>query len=126
MMLLRYKRWLATGMAAAIFGTGLLVPPLAQAGETGRRNTAYGLGALTLYLFSRGGDKFPAFLSGLGTAYAIKRYDDAVKARHKRQRYLRSRYSRNRYNRYSRQYRHRHRAGYPVCLRTHSVRYARK
>ena len=59
--------------------------------ETGRRNTALGLGALTGYLFTRGGNKTPAFVAAGATAYAYKRYDDAVRARHRRERLARLR-----------------------------------
>jgi hypothetical protein len=58
------------------------------------------LGALTGYLFTRGGSKVPAFI-GLGaTAYAYKRWDDSIKARHRRERLARHR-------RYHRSHRHR-------------------
>ena len=49
-----------------MFFAGTLATPIAaNASEEGRRNTALGLGALTGYLFTRGGSKVPAFV-GLG------------------------------------------------------------
>jgi len=62
----------------------------ASASEEGRRNTTLALGALTGYLFTRGGNKLPAFLGLAGTAYAYKRYDDAVRARHAQETRLRA------------------------------------
>ncbi len=76
-----------TGALAAMMMAGVLLVPLQQAqaqSEDGRRNTTLGLGALTGYLFTRRGSKVPAFISAGATAYAYKRYDDAVKARRKR------------------------------------------
>jgi hypothetical protein len=95
----RQIRWIASGLAAMVFGTGLVLPIKARASEEGRRNTTIGLGALSVYLFARKGDKLPAFASAAGTVYAYKRYDDAIKARHKRQSYARQqrqRYARQR------------------------------
>src|SRR5947209_1688343 len=78
-------RFFAGAMAALAIGGTALTPIAASASEEGRRNTTLGLGALTGYLFTRGGSKIPAFV-GLGaTAYAYKRYQDSVNARHKRQ-----------------------------------------
>jgi hypothetical protein len=83
----RRTRFAAVGIAALFF-TGTLATPLAaKASEEGRRNTALGLGAVTAYLFTRGGSKVPAFV-GLGaTAYAYKRYQDRFNDRKKRERY---------------------------------------
>src|SRR5438105_13330053 len=82
-------RFVAGAMAAIVMGGALLIPVGAGASEEGRRNTALGLGALTAYLFTRGGNKVPAFI-GLGaTAYAYKQYDDQIRARHKRERLAR-------------------------------------
>ena len=60
-----------------------------------------GLAALTGYLFTRGGNKVPAFISLGATAYAYKRYNDSLKARHRRERLARQRRHRahSRYNR---------------------------
>lgn len=98
----RRTRWI-TGALAALFISGVALTPMAaRASEEGRRNTTLGLGALTGYLFTRRGSKVPAFI-GLGaTAYAYKRYQDKINARHRRERYAR----------YRRYYRHGYRAGY--------------
>ena len=77
-------------MAALFIGGAALAPVAASASEEGRRNTTLALGALTGYLFTRGGNKIPAFIGAAGTAYAYKRYDDAIKARHKREQRLRA------------------------------------
>ena len=76
------------GALAGLFFVGTLAAPIAaRASEEGRRNTALGLGAVTAYLFTRGGTKVPAFV-GLGaTAYAYKRYQDKINERKKRERY---------------------------------------
>src|SRR5207302_3693538 len=88
------------GAMAALFISGLaLTPVAASASEEGRKNTALGLGALTGYLFTRGGSKVPAFLGLAGTAYAYKRYQDSINARHKRERYARAHYHRTRRHR---------------------------
>ena len=81
-----------SGTLAALVMAGALVTPVAvNASEEGRRNTTLALGALTGYLFTRGGNKVPAFIGLAGTAYAYKRYDDSIRARHRRERYARSR-----------------------------------
>jgi len=86
------NRFFAGAMAALFMGGALVTPLQARASEEGRRNTALGLGALTGYLFTRGGSKVPAFI-GLGaTAYAYKRYQDQVSSRHKREKRARDRH----------------------------------
>jgi hypothetical protein len=89
---------LFAGAIAFVFMAGVASAPIAaSASEEGRRNTTLGLGALTGYLFTRGGNKVPAFVGAAATAYAYKRYDDSIKARHKRERAARARrYSRTR------------------------------
>src|SRR5687767_12716902 len=83
----RKTRYFAGALAALFFAGTLAIPTAARASEEGRRNTALGLGAVTAYLFTRGGSKVPAFV-GLGaTAYAYKRYQDKYNARKKRERY---------------------------------------
>ncbi len=77
------NRIFAAAMAAIFIGGATLAPVAARASEEGRRNTALGLGALTAYLFTRGGSKVPAFLGLAGTAYAYKRYQDSINARHR-------------------------------------------
>ncbi len=81
------KTRLFTGALAALVLAGAVLTPLsAAASEEGRRNTALGLGAATAYLFTRRGNKVPAFV-GLGaTAYAYKRYQDRIDQRHHRER----------------------------------------
>jgi hypothetical protein len=81
---------------AAIFIAGLAAAPdAAGASEEGRRNTTLALGALTGYLFTRGGNKVPAFLSLGATAYAYSRYNDSISSRHRRERRAKARYYRN-------------------------------
>jgi hypothetical protein len=81
---------MGAALAALTIGGVFCAPVAAQASEEGRRNTTLGLGALTGYLFTRGGSKVPAFIGLAGTAYAYKRYDDAIRARHARERRLRA------------------------------------
>lgn len=83
----RKHRW--NLLLLTIMIPALLVPGVraARASEAGRRNTAIGLGALSAYLFTRGGNKVPAFLAAGATAYAYKRYQDAINARHRREAY---------------------------------------
>ena len=87
-------RFFAGALAALTLGGVVLTPVAASASEEGRRNTTLALGALTGYLFTRGGNKLPAFAGAAATAYAYKRYDDAIKARHKREKIA---YGRHRY-----------------------------
>jgi hypothetical protein len=93
-----------TGLSVLV---GIVSPTAATASEEGRRNTALALGAVTGYLFTRGGNKVPAFAGLAATAYAYKKYDDSVRARHERERYYGryddyyGRYDRNRYADYS-------------------------
>lgn len=77
-------------MAALFMGGAIAAPISAQASEEGRRNTTLALGALTGYLFTRGGSKVPAFIGLAGTAYAYKRYNDSIQARHAREKRLRA------------------------------------
>ena len=79
-------------MAALTIAGTVLTPVTAHAqGEAGRRNTTIGLGALTGYLFTRGGNKTGAFIAAGATAIAYKRYEDSINARHKRERIARIR-----------------------------------
>jgi hypothetical protein len=76
---------IAAFAAATSLGIGLVaMPPSAKASEEGRRNTAYALGAATLYLGIKK-KTIPAIVAGAGTAYAIKRLDDAIDDRHERE-----------------------------------------
>ena len=84
-------KFFAGALAAFFFAGTMAMPVAARASEEGRRNTALGLGAVTAYLFTRGGTKVPAFV-GLGaTAYAYKRYQDSYNERKKRERYATAR-----------------------------------
>jgi len=94
------NRFFAGAMATLFIAGTALTPIAANASEDGRRNTALGLGALTGYLFTRGGSKVPAFIGLAGTAYAYKRYQDSINARHKRERY--ARYYRSHHRRHHR------------------------
>jgi hypothetical protein len=81
---------LSTKIAAFAAATAIVVgmvamPPSATASEEGRRNTAYALGAATLYLGIKK-KTIPAIIAGAGTVYAAKRLDDAIESRHARQR----------------------------------------
>ncbi|MEO7454207.1 MAG: hypothetical protein ABIV13_05525 [Fimbriimonadales bacterium] len=77
---------IAAFAAAGALGLGLVaMPPSAKASEEGRRNTAYSLGAATLYLGLKK-KTVPAIIAGAGTAFAIKRLDDAIDDRHDRER----------------------------------------
>ena len=88
----RIKQSIYSFITANILLGILLTPICASAqGEEGRRNTTIGLGALSGYLFTRGGNKTGAFAAAAATGVAYKRYDDSVKARHKRERLARAR-----------------------------------
>jgi uncharacterized membrane protein YebE (DUF533 family) len=88
----KHTRFFAAAMAFLMIASMAILPMPARASEEGKRNTAIGLGALTGVLFTMRGNKIPAFAGLAATAYAYKRYDDAVKARHRRER--RARYYR--------------------------------
>ena len=85
------------GMIAALTIAGTVATPLAASaqGEQGRKNTTMGLGALTGYLFTRGGNKTGAFIGAAATGVAYKRYQDSVNARHKRERLAKAKHKRN-------------------------------
>ncbi len=86
----RMNRTVSGLIALIVVGSTLLAPVSALAqGETGRRNTTIGLGALSGYLFTKGGNKTGAFVATGATAVAYRRYNDSVKARHKRERIAR-------------------------------------
>lgn len=81
---------IAAFAAAGALGLGLVaMPPTATASEEGRRNTAYALGAATLYLGIKK-KTVPAIVAGVGTAVAVKRLDDRIKSRQARERANRS------------------------------------
>jgi hypothetical protein len=80
-----HRRGLPTILAVAIAGGVVLTPLAAKASEEGKRNTTLALGAATAYLFTKKGDKTPAFIGAAATAYAYKKYDDSIKDRHRRE-----------------------------------------
>ncbi len=86
----RNSRYFGAAIAALFIGGATLAPIAAQASEEGRRNTTLGLGALTGYLFTRGGSKIPAFIGAAGTAYSYKKYNDSISARHAKEKRLRA------------------------------------
>jgi hypothetical protein len=74
------NRWVMLG-AIGVMSLGTMVGPLtseAQA-QKGRRNTAIGAGAATVYGALRG-NRTMTVVGGLGTAYAYKRYRDAKRS----------------------------------------------
>ena len=85
----RLQRWLAATMSVVFAAAALMVGAPARANEEGRRNTTIGLGALSGLLFTLGGSKIPAFAALGATAYAYRRYEDSIHARHRRERYAR-------------------------------------
>ena len=82
---LRIRGWFGAGMTAVTLAGALAAPVGASASEDGKKNTALGLGALSAYLFTRKGNKVPAFVAAAGAAYAYKKYDDSIKDRHRRE-----------------------------------------
>lgn len=83
------RRWIATGLLAAILATAL--PSLALAGSSGRRNTALGLSGLAAYELLNGHTTVGA-LSAAGAAYSWLQYSKARKSEKRRAEYARSRY----------------------------------
>jgi hypothetical protein len=79
------KRGLPAILAVTIAGGVVMTPVVAKASEEGRKNTTLALGAATAYLFTKKGDKTPAFIGAAATAYAYKKYDDSIKDRHRRE-----------------------------------------
>jgi hypothetical protein len=77
------RRWIATGLLAAVLGTTL--PTMALASVSGRRNTALGLAGAALYTWLNGGTNHAgrrntALLLTGGAIYAYTRYAQARKA----------------------------------------------
>ena len=95
-------KWTAACMGLS-FMAGILTPTTASASEEGRRNTALALGAVTGYLFTRGGSKVPAFAGLAATAYAAKKYNDSVQDRRRSEQYYGryNDYNGGRYDRYA-------------------------
>ncbi|MCA1596789.1 MAG: hypothetical protein LC772_10260 [Chloroflexi bacterium] len=77
---------------ASFLGVGLLVPFNARASEAGRRNTTWGLGAVTAVLAAKH-QWVPAAVTGIGTAVAYHNYQAAVNARHRHEQRLAMRHS---------------------------------
>jgi hypothetical protein len=95
------RRWIATGLLAAVVGTTL--PSMALAGSEGRRNSALGLTGLAVYELFRG-HSGTGILAGAGAAYAWSRYSDARKHERRERRvteYYRDRYYNSRPRYYS-------------------------
>ncbi len=76
----RQISWI-TVLAASV---SLLLPITASASVNGRRNTAIGLGAVTIYELATG-HTTTGVITGAGTYYAYKRYKDAHGRKHHRQ-----------------------------------------
>ena len=73
----RMQSWAA--LPALFAAVGLMIPaPFAAASESGRKNTAIGLGAAAVHQLLTGKTR-NALLLGGGAAYAYKRYQDARK-----------------------------------------------
>lgn len=72
------KKLTAFLLAASMGFSSVFAATPAQAGATGRRNTALGLGAASIYAYSKGKKK-AAVVGALGTAYAYKRYSNSKK-----------------------------------------------
>jgi hypothetical protein len=70
----------------------MIAPIAAQAGSTGRRNTALAATGTAVYLLVKG-KTTQGLLAGAGAAYGWKRYNDSRKAEN-RKRYYRSGYGR--------------------------------
>ena len=85
-------RLLSISMALALFAS-MLSAGTAFAGSKGRRNTAIGLGAVTVHQALKG-KTTNAIIAGAGTAYAYKRYKDARNAEKRRERRRAAYYSR--------------------------------
>ncbi len=83
----RFKRVLTAVLLTATAGIGTLLPFSAQASENGRRNTTYGLGALTGALIYKH-QWIPAAVSGIGTYAAYHNWQAQVDARHRYQNHL--------------------------------------
>lgn len=86
------RRWIATGLLAAVLGATL--PSLALASVSGRRNTALGLTGLAVYELFRH-HTTTGILAGAGAAYAWSRYSQARRSERRERRYVQ--YYRDRY-----------------------------
>ena len=87
-MIKQSNRWVALGTlgvltASTLGGLGITS---AEAGSKGRRNTMYGLGAVTAYGLLKKKKKV-AIVGGVGTAVAYSRYRSAKKRERSRRRF---------------------------------------
>jgi hypothetical protein len=80
------KSFAAVATLAAFLGTSLLTPLAARASEEGKRNTTLGLGAASAALLLTQKNKLPGALLGAGAIYSGIQYNNAINARHKRER----------------------------------------
>lgn len=80
----RFKTTVAATVLTALMGVGVMVPFTAQASENGRRNTTYGVGALTGALLYKH-KWLPAAVTGVGTYAAYHNWQAQINARHRRQ-----------------------------------------
>lgn len=98
----RSNRIAALALAAALGIGTLFAPAAARASEEGKRNTAIALGAAAAGLLLTQKNKLPGLVAAGAAAYAYKKYDDSVRARHRWEGdygYNDNRYNRN-YDRY--------------------------
>lgn len=80
------QRLTAWGLAA-VMGSGLMTVPLAaRASEEGHRNSALALGAAAAALLLTQKNKTAGIIAGAGAAIALKNQQDAISARHRRER----------------------------------------
>ena len=80
------KRFAAIAALTAFMGTSMLTPLAARASEEGKRNTTLGLGAGAAALLLTQKNKLPGALLGAGAIYSGIQYNNAINARHKRER----------------------------------------
>ena len=83
----RVHRLTAGAVSIVMCASILALPVAASASEEGRRNTMLGLGAAAAALLLTQKNKLPGIIAGAGAAYAYKRYDDSINARHEQERY---------------------------------------
>jgi hypothetical protein len=90
---MRYAKQGLAGVLALSSMVGVLMfPSKALASEEGRRNTTYALGAAAATLLLTQHNKTAGILTGLAAAYAYKRWNDSITARHRREGYWDHRY----------------------------------
>jgi hypothetical protein len=77
------KRITAAGTALTILAGSVALPVNALASENGRRNTTIVLGSAALALLLAKRDKTAGIITALGAAYAYKRWNDDIAARHR-------------------------------------------